>query len=198
VDGRALRTLRTLFLRPGKLTSEFRAGRRQEYSPPLRLYLVISVSFFVLVSWVASRGVLLDPGQDLVEDAALQARFMSDELPRMMFVLLPLFALLMKLVLPRRLYFDHLIFSLHLHSAAYVVLALMLPLEQIAAQQWLPLVAQVILFSYFLAYVLLSIRTVYGTSWLRSGLKTLIVLFGYMIIVSVSIETTSNFLILAD
>ena len=118
IDGRAYRTIRTLMFKPGVLTREYLAGRRRSYTPPLRLYLVISVSFFVLVSWLASRGVLLDTGQTLEKDAESQARFMSDDLPRLMFVLMPVFALMVKIVFPSRLYFDHLIFSVHLHSAA--------------------------------------------------------------------------------
>jgi len=42
IDGRALRTVKTLFLRPGTLTREFLEGRRTAFTPPLRLYLVSS------------------------------------------------------------------------------------------------------------------------------------------------------------
>lgn len=198
VDGRAWRTFRTLIRHPGDLTSKYLAGRRRSYTPPLRLYLVISVTFFVLVAWIASQGLLLDPGQTREADAASQAQFMSDELPRLMFVLLPLFALFIKFVFPRRLYFDHIIFSVHLHSAAYVVLALMLPLEQVASEHWVPLVAQVALLVYFLGYFVTSVRVVYNASWLLASLKSLAVLFAYMVLVSIVIETTSNFQILAD
>ena len=111
IDGRASRTFRTLLMQPGVLTSEYLAGRRKSYTPPLRLYLIISVSFFLLVAWLAGQGVLLDPGQTRELDAAPQAQFMSDELPRLMFLLLPVFALLIKIVFPRRLYFDHIIFE---------------------------------------------------------------------------------------
>ncbi len=111
VDRRAALTVRTLFRHPGMLTSEFLDGRRRTYTPPLRLYLVISISFFILVAWFARSGLLLEPGQDPGFDAAVQARFLSDDLPRLMFVLLPMFALLLKVVYFRRMYFDHLIFS---------------------------------------------------------------------------------------
>jgi len=198
VDGRAWRTIRTLFLRPGELTSEYLLGRRRSYTPPLRLYLVISVSFFLLMAWLASRGVMLDAGQDQQVDAAIQAQFLSDTLPKLMFVLLPVFALLIKVLFWKRLYFDHLIYSVHLHSAAYVILALMLPLEQIAGRHWLPLVLQLAVFAYFLSYFVISIRRVYGASWLMSSAKSLAVLTGYMVIVSIVIENTSSFLILAD
>jgi hypothetical protein len=198
VDGRALRSVRTLFLQPGTLTREFLAGRRKAYTPPLRLYLVISISFFLVIAWAAGRGLLLDPGQTVQLDAANQARFMADELPRLMFILLPMFALLLKLAFWKRFYFDHIIFSIHLHSAAYVVLALMLPMEQVASEHWLPLVVQVALFAYFLAYLVIAVRRVYHSSWIVAAAKSLVILMGYMMLVSIAIETTSNFKILAD
>jgi hypothetical protein len=198
LDGRAALTVKTLFRRPGMLTYEFLAGRRRTYTPPLRLYLVISISFFILVAWFARSGILLEPGQDLGFDAAVQARFLSDDLPRLMFVLLPMFALLLKIVYLRRLYFDHLIFSLHLHSAAYVILAMMLPLEELANRHIILMISQVVLFVYFLAYFVMAVRRVYQSEWLAVALKSAVVLFAYMIVVSIVIENTSNFRIIAD
>ena len=48
LDSRVWRTLITLLLKPGKLTNEFIAGRRTFYLPPFRLYLVLSLVFFLL------------------------------------------------------------------------------------------------------------------------------------------------------
>ena len=47
-DSRVRGTLVPLLRRPGFLTREFFAGRRARYVPPLRLYLILSVVFFVL------------------------------------------------------------------------------------------------------------------------------------------------------
>ncbi|MBS0365837.1 MAG: DUF3667 domain-containing protein [Proteobacteria bacterium] len=46
-DSRLWRTLQALLLRPGHLTREFLRGRRVAYLPPVRLYLVLSVVFFL-------------------------------------------------------------------------------------------------------------------------------------------------------
>ena len=51
-DSRLWRTLTTLWFKPGKLTEEFVAGRRVAYLPPFRLYLVLSILFFLLASFV--------------------------------------------------------------------------------------------------------------------------------------------------
>ena len=198
VDGRAAATIKTLFRHPGKLTSEFLAGRRRTYTSPLRLYLVISISFFVLAAWLASSGILLDPGQDPKFDAAVQAGFLADDLPRLMFILLPIFALLVKIVFSNRLYFDHLIFSLHLHSAAYIVFALMLPLEMLASRHLALLIFQVLVMTGFLAYFVMAVRRVYQSNWFAVAWKSAVILFAYMVVVSIAIENTSSFLIIAD
>jgi hypothetical protein len=48
VDSRLWRTLSALLFRPGRLTLEYFADRRERYIPPLRLYLIISVLFFAI------------------------------------------------------------------------------------------------------------------------------------------------------
>ena len=198
LDGRAALTFKTLFRHPGLLTSEFLDGRRRRYTSPLRLYLVISIAFFVVAAWLAQSGILLEPGRDPGFDAAVQARFLSDDLPRLMFLLLPVFAVLLKIVFAGRLYFHHLIFSLHLHSAGYIVLALAMPLENIAGEVMLALVFRGLLLGYFVAYFVLAIRRVYEPGWIALALKSAAILFGYMIIVSLVIENTSTFMIIAD
>jgi len=46
-DSRASRTIFPLFFRPGFLTNQYIAGKRVHYVPPLRLYLFISIVFFL-------------------------------------------------------------------------------------------------------------------------------------------------------
>jgi hypothetical protein len=49
-DSRLWRTLRALLFKPGFLTQQFLAGRRASYLSPFRLYFVMSVLFFLVVS----------------------------------------------------------------------------------------------------------------------------------------------------
>jgi hypothetical protein len=66
VVNRALpRTLAALLLRPGFLTAEYLQGRIVRYIPPFRLYLVASVLFFLLASFVGLQAVdRITPGTD--------------------------------------------------------------------------------------------------------------------------------------
>ena len=54
-DSRLWRTLWALLFKPGFLTHEFLAGRRARYLPPVRLYLVLSVVFFLCASVLHSK-----------------------------------------------------------------------------------------------------------------------------------------------
>jgi hypothetical protein len=55
-DSRLWRTLKNLWFKPGRLTQEFVAGRRVAYLPPFRLYLVLSVIFFLIASFSHMHG----------------------------------------------------------------------------------------------------------------------------------------------
>ncbi len=57
LDSRLWRTLRPLLIRPGQLTRDYLLGRRARYMPPFRMYLVLSVIFFVVA--------FFDPRDDL-------------------------------------------------------------------------------------------------------------------------------------
>ena len=198
LDGRALRTLTTLIVRPGALTSEFLAGHRRRFTPPLRLYLVISLLFFFSATWIAGQGGLLEHGQSVEEFTPGQVQFLGDDLPRLMFLLLPLFALLLKLAYFSRLYFDHVIFAVHFHCVAYIVLGLMLPFEQLASRQLLALLLQLLLLTYLCTYLVLALRRVYGSGWLAATLKCLAVLLAYVTLLSATIEAASSFVIISD
>jgi hypothetical protein len=57
LDSRLWRTLVPLLARPGRLTRDYLEGRRARYMPPFRMYLVLSVVFFVVA--------FFDPRDDL-------------------------------------------------------------------------------------------------------------------------------------
>ncbi len=49
-DSRLWRTLRLLIASPGRISADFNEGRRARYVEPFRLYLVISLAFFLIQS----------------------------------------------------------------------------------------------------------------------------------------------------
>ena len=77
IDGRFLRTLRLLLVKPGMLASEYVVGRRQRYVGPLRFYVIAFLLHATLAALLAGHGPSLsehirdtDPTQLLARLAA--------------------------------------------------------------------------------------------------------------------------------
>jgi hypothetical protein len=90
LDSRLWQTLVPLLIRPGRLTYDYLQGRRARYMPPFRMYLVLSLLFFVIAFFDPNDelGLLFEPEpettaeQEAAEtaDAAEQAQEVIDEL----------------------------------------------------------------------------------------------------------------------
>ena len=87
-DSRLWQTLGALLVKPGVLTREFLSGRRASYLPPFRLYLVVSVLFFLIASALGDTGFSARAGGDkaaapvIIVGDADEARKELDELAR--------------------------------------------------------------------------------------------------------------------
>jgi hypothetical protein len=238
-DSRLWRTLGALLFRPGYLTREFLAGRRARYLPPVRLYLVISVLFFLWASAAHDRlrvvevdnpghgpprtvvtpleesfgeaapgesaeqhaerycasGVNYDgPWRERIQPAARRAcvRLVLDKgrslpevflhnVPRAMFIFLPLLAGAMMLMYwrPRHYYVEHLLLFVHNHAFVFLLLLLaglasvLLPV----LSGWLSAPATL----YIAWYAYRSMREVYGQGRLLTLSKLAVLSFFYMV-----------------
>ena len=110
--------------------------------------------------------------------------------PKMMFVLLPLVAALMVLFWwrPRRLYVEHLVFSLHTHAFMFSMFSLLMLLSAVG-NRWplLDTLAGVLSFAlwlWVLAYPWLAMRRYYGQSRLRTTLKFVVLFTAYSMLLS--------------
>ena len=289
-DSRILRTGRALLLEPGELPKAFREGRTQRYMPAVRLYLFVSLLFFLFLSVTGLAFVqfelkirteiyshdaaghvykTMDGKAELVEgvksDAAgnmsladpdvavaipgekadghttnnnvstdpvffqrighirnvvpanikkaldefhkesskAQAdknwfvkgvadaliRLETDPaalngplttwIPRVLFVLLPAFALLLALFYRAKrkeyLFVDHLVFSLTMHSFAFVLLIGAAILAQVMSGGWVALLTWVALSLYFF----LSLKHFYRQGWFKTAFKSAGISFVY-------------------
>jgi len=66
-DSRASRTIWPLMFRPGFLTNEYIAGRRVHYVPPLRLYLFISIVFFISLNFFTVTESTMSNKEDIAQ-----------------------------------------------------------------------------------------------------------------------------------
>jgi hypothetical protein len=195
VDGKIFRTLKLLVAKPGMLTTEFLAGRRARYISPLRLYLTCSLLFFALAALApvderpffkitsgGRSGVAFEAAEQLRQQTIEANRAIVHALPRAMFVLMPVFALGTWILYrkARRFYAPHLYYSLHFHAFAFLALTVMAALRfaQGAAASigsLMPLLLWV--------YLYLSLRRVFGGTWLQTIVKGTILNIGYTLLV---------------
>ncbi len=133
----------------------------------------------------------------LIKSGPARQRFLGavfNALPPAMVVLLPLFALLLKLayIFRRRLYVEHLIVALHSHAFIFLALLLLGLLNLLdhwlvphagwvhSPLNWLKVVAAI----WIPLYLLLMQKRVYQQGWLVTGFKYLFVGFCYTILLS--------------
>lgn len=59
-DGKIFLTLRCLLLQPGRVTADYARGRRRPYIPPLQLFLIANLIFFLLHPLIGSNTLTTD------------------------------------------------------------------------------------------------------------------------------------------
>lgn len=286
------RTVKSVFLllcRPGYMTREYNSGKRARFISPTRLYLIVSVLFFLALAQTGAPAGLLQPDELAVLEQALrdpsqvvltpseverplerrqgQAFAPSEEqgfaqanvlatglasaqtplfdqtprddtgvslekpitlqdlsnetpwlqfsltklqaltahgfdvflrqmyerllenIPRLMFVLLPVFALLLKLLYIRSgaLYLEHVTFSLHLHSFAFllftaVTLLLTYAPPAFAVEDYIVDWAMLALVVYMFA----AMKVVYRQGYVKTAIKFWLLLTSYVTVVALA------------
>lgn len=120
-----------------------------------------------------------------------EEKFLEDMLhniPKMMFLLLPLFALILKLVYinKEKYYYEHLIYSFHLHSAIFLSILVTMLLKWLFAfvydiSGWLSFFCVI----YIIWYIYRSLRTFYGSTRWITVLKIFFLSFAYNIVLAI-------------
>lgn len=97
----------------------------------------------------------------------------------MMFVLMPVVALLLLLIYRRqhRFYYEHFIFSVHLHTVLFLLLSVVLCLWLWAGSG---AVGFLVVLAFTLVYFGLALKKVYQQSWLQTAGRFLLFLLGYV------------------
>ncbi|UOQ73613.1 DUF3667 domain-containing protein [Hymenobacter cellulosilyticus] len=106
-------------------------------------------------------------------------------LPILMFILMPLFALLLKglYLRQRQFYLSHLIFSIHFHCFVFVLFILNLVLSRFSGGDWLELALMVLPAVYFF----LALRNNFGQSVPKTLAKVLLMMTTYGVVLTASI-----------
>ena len=119
----------------------------------------------------------------IVEDrGAALSKAIVHNIPRAMFVFLPLLALVMWLLYwrPQRHYVEHLLFLIHNHAFVFLVLALKALLEMIPFLGEHRALLETAIWLYMIWYLYRSMRTVYGQGRMLTLAKYFTIGFAYI------------------
>lgn len=263
-DSKFTKTIIPLIYRPGFLTNEYREGKRSTYIPPIRLYVFVSIVFFLIffnirnfnvasnihVEGINFSNVSVDTADSNVADSlngtdnqsiiaeidsfviggnaypkfnsldelevylhslssgekpgwltllllrqstkmatsdpneisAEIFRQFLDNLPKVIFVLLPVFALIFKILYLRRNYFyeEHFIFSIHFHTFLFILFLLLIPVSYIWGSAWwlLMLLPSV--------YLFFAMKKVFAQANAKTFIKLLTVMLAYLFVLIVA------------
>ena len=100
-----------------------------------------------------------------------------------MFLLLPVFALVLKLLYIRRnrYYVEHFVFGLHTHSFTYLLLTIALPLGG---------VLEALLMVWLFVYFYVAMLRFYGQGWFRTLVKYVLLSWIYLLIFTIVLTGT--------
>jgi len=214
-DSRVWRTLVPLLFRPGELTARYLAGQRVRFVPPVRLYVFVSILYFLLMAWIGADGEVLRGVDDvtggptpeeivaeadvpeffrgvLADPAAFRRAFLQG-LSYLMFFLVPAFAGLTALAYWRRKrpYLHHLLFAVHIHAFVFLLLSVQVLLE---ASVVLRSVGELLTLA-VPVYLYMGLRRVYGGRRWVAGIRVAALLMSYMLILGLSVAALALLLI---
>jgi hypothetical protein len=111
------------------------------------------------------------------ESARKMRTFLIQRGPTVIFLLLPIFALLLKLFYwrSRRFYAEHFVFALHTHTFGYFIFTFILLLPRAGSQKY-PILA---LMAWLAGYLWLALKRTYEQGWIRTTLKFGVIGFAY-------------------
>jgi hypothetical protein len=187
-DSKIIRSLRPLVLQPGELALEYMRGRRQRYIPPVRMFIFLSVLFFLVMGWGGTAAAGTDDA--VLRERIFWDRFFTGVLPKLFFLFLPIFAGLVHLLHREKpgTFVKPFVFSAHFHAFVFLVFAafgavsrLFVKLHLVVVNQWL-LIALAL---WMAAYLYLALRRAFPkglghqlAAWLGLGVLYLAVLAG--------------------
>src|SRR4029450_5953554 len=124
-----------------------------------------------------------------VTDPAGFKRDLFEAMPRMLFALLPVFALIVALFYHGRKYPEHLYFAIHLHAFVFLALALVALAKFTQMPTFIGIIAGIVVLSIPI-YATLAFRHTYGGSVIRTLSKEVGVGAIYFVTAAVAFMTT--------
>ena len=179
-DSKLSKSVRPLLFKPGYLSLEYLRGRRMQYIPPLRLYIFVSILFFILLNWQTSK---VATGAVSSDDLILD-NFFHNYLPKVFFLLLPVFAGFLALLFRKKKlgFVFQLIVAFHFHTFVFFSLSIYLMLSNaiaLSGQLFLNAILLSLIGFGILYYLLISLKRIYRLSWRATVGRYFLLIFLY-------------------
>lgn len=125
--------------------------------------------------------------EDRIEAGVDLARTAINKVPVVLFLMLPVFALLLKVIYVRRgwYYSEHLVFGLHTHAFAFLVFSVIAGLAAFGTDQPWTAVGAIALYVAIPIYFLIAQRRVYQQGWMKTVFKSTILGWAYVLVLAV-------------
>jgi hypothetical protein len=110
---------------------------------------------------------------------------MIESAPTVMFLLLPVFALLLKLLYFRssRFYVEHFVFALHYHAFAFVLYTVIIVVPEVLRPE--------LLLIWLYLYLPIAMKRVYEQGWVRTSLKWIALSSVYSVFIAIGVLATA-------
>lgn len=202
-DNKFFTNLRLLITKPGFLTKEYLEGKRVRHIHPLRLFFFITIVMVLVANiyykkfefelkdsntvYENERGEKIarenldeelpeEERRKILKEVGVGMDSVSQYLKYILFFLLPVYALVFKLLYRKKLYVDHLVYTLHLQSFLFLFMIPMF-LVTIYIYPDLRLFHDNILFLVAAVYIAISLKYLYQQSWSRTIFKSVVASF---------------------
>ncbi|AXY73082.1 DUF3667 domain-containing protein [Paraflavitalea soli] len=135
-----------------------------------------------IMKWIIRTNLRLKDDYGSRRNVMLEENF-QHSVPKIMFVLLPLFALYVWLFFSRKKYYytQHVIFSIHFHSFVFLLLLLMKLVKWIFPNEWFGLILDIITVLILFIYLAIALKNAYKQSFGLSLTKAIGVSLLYLV-----------------
>lgn len=194
-DSKIVRSIVPLIIRPGFLSEEYFRGRRARYIPPLRMFIFLSILFFLVIGNSAPPSSQAADNMEHLQDEVFWDRFFTTVLPRLFFLYLPLFAALVMVFYRTRpvSFVRAFVLSAHYHAFIFLVFALYGLASRAMVSAGLTsantvLVSLVLI--YALAYLWIALRRIHPRTVVRHSLNFAGLVASYTVLLAASAVLT--------
>jgi hypothetical protein len=126
--------------------------------------------------------IIMAQGVKMITSSKSLFQFLFEKISWMLILLMPFVALLLELLNRRRLYFEHLVFSFHVHAFVFLIGSVLFLLSHFVGHDNYVGTAAGITFAGALTYLFIAMKRFYNQSYLKTSFKYIILLMSYFFV----------------